>query len=58
MDAGGIDDGRGQGEMRAGDEAGDDIAQDQRLSQFFENKRHDACADQDERKVGDERSEF
>ena len=58
MDAGGVDDGRGEGEMRTGNETGHDIAQDQRLTQFLENECHDACADQDERKVGYEWSEF
>ena len=41
--------------MRAGDKAGYDVAQHEGLLEFLEDKRHDARADQDERKVGNER---
>ena len=51
MNTGRVDDGGREGEMRAGDEAGHNITQHQRLAQFLENQGHYAGADENERQV-------
>ena len=47
-----------EGHVRAGQEAGHDVAQHQRLLQPLEDQRHDARAEQDQGEVGYQRSQF